>query len=285
MIRKFSFIIFLLLVSLGVFLFLKSPGQQSTYQSFDGSIFGTRYQVQYRAHEQLGMEAEDIQAEVEKALQRIDQMASTWKTDSEISRYNRAVVKDEFQLSAELNELIERSEQWKSRTGGAFDIHHTGEGIDVSAIAKGYAVDRIIDYLDHKLKIEDCLVEIGGEIKARGHNAKGKQWKVAIYIPPSHSHIMGPRLTLSNTSMATSGQYFKEGHIKNAATGKIPEHDLLSCTVITHSNTDADALATALYVMGCEAGLAWANENEVEVIFIENDGTVIESMGRVNRRD
>ena len=112
-----------------------------------------------------------------------------------------------------------------------------GEEIDVSAIAKGYAVDRIADYLHDDLDIQDFLVEIGGEVKARGHNAKAKPWKVAIYIPPSHSHIMGPRLTLSNTSMATSGQYFKEGHIKNAATGQCPEHDLLSCTVIHHSNT------------------------------------------------
>lgn len=277
--RKFSAIILLLLALAAVLIAIKTGNAKTSYQSFHGSIFGTRYQVQYRAHEQLGMEAEDIQAEVEKRLQRIDQMASTWKKDSEISHYNRALMKDEFQLSAELKELIERSEQWKSRTGGAFDIYHTGEGIDVSAIAKGYAVDRITDYLDHELKIEDCLVEIGGEIKARGHNAKGKPWKVAIYIPPSHSHIMGPRLTLSNTSMATSGQYFKEGHIRNAATGKVPEHDLLSCTVIAPSNTDADALATALYLMGCEVGLAWADENEVEAIFIKNDGTVIESMG------
>jgi thiamine biosynthesis lipoprotein len=276
--RKFTVIILLLLALAGVLIAIKNGNEKTSFHTFRGSIFGTRYQVQYRAHEQLGMEAEDIQAEVEKALQRIDQMASTWKTDSEISRYNRAVVKDEFQLSAELNELIERSEQWKSRTGGAFDIHHTGEGIDVSAIAKGYAVDRIIDYLDHKLKIEDCLVEIGGEIKARGHNAKGKQWKVAIYIPPSHSHIIGPRLTLSNTSMATSGQYFKENHIKNAETGHAPDHDLLSCSVIHPSNATADALATALYVMGAEAGLAWADQNEVEAIFIKSDGSIIKSV-------
>lgn len=277
MIRKFSFIIFLLLVSLGVFLFLKSPGQQSTYQSFDGSIFGTRYQVQYRKHPQLSLDAEAIKQQVENELQHIDQIASTWKPDSEISRYNRAVSKDAFQLSDELREIMTLSEQLKVSTGGAFDIHHQGEEIDVSAIAKGYAVDRIADYLHDDLDIQDFLVEIGGEVKARGNNAKAQPWIIAIYIPPSHAHIVGPRVTLKNTSIATSGLYFKENHIKNAETGHALGHDLLSCSVIHPSNATADALATALYVMGAEAGLAWANENEVKAIFIKNDGTVMES--------
>ena len=276
--RTFFVISLLMLISVGVFVAIKAGEAKTSYQSFQGSIFGTRYQVQYRGHEQLGMDAEEIKAQVEKVLQRIDQMASTWKTDSEISRYNRALVKDEFQLSAELKELIERAEEIKVRTGGAFDIHHRGEGIDLSAIAKGYAVDCLAAYLHNELAIQDYLVEIGGEIKARGHNSRTQPWKVGIYIPPSHSHIKGPRVLLNNTSMATSGQYFKEGHIRNAATGKVPEHDLLSCTVIARSNTDADALATALYVMGCEAGLAWAKQNEVEAIFIKNDGAVVETM-------
>ena len=277
MIRKFSFIIFLLLVSLGVFLFLKSPGQQSTYQSFDGSIFGTRYQVQYRKHPQLSLDAEAIKQQVENELQHIDQIASTWKPDSEISRYNRAVSRDTFQLSDELQEIMTLSEQLKVSTGGAFDIQHQGEEIDVSAIAKGYAVDRIADYLHDDLDIQDFLVEIGGEVKARGNNAKAQPWIIAIYIPPSHAHIVGPRVTLKNTSIATSGLYFKENHIKNAETGHALGHDLLSCSVIHPSNATADALATALYVMGAEAGLAWANENEVKAIFIKNDGTVMES--------
>ena len=278
MIRKFSFIIFLLLVSLGVFLFLKSPGQQSTYQSFDGSIFGTRYQVQYRKHPQLSLDAEAIKQQVENELQHIDQTASTWKPDSEISRYNRAVSKDGFQLSDELREIMTLSEQLKVSTGGAFDIHHQGEEIDVSAIAKGYAVDRIADYLHDDLDIQDFLVEIGGEVKARGNNAKAQPWIIAIYIPPSHAHIVGPRVTLKNTSIATSGLYFKENHIKNAETGYAPDHDLLSCSVIHPSNATADALATALYVMGAEAGLAWADQNKVEAIFIKSDGSIIKSV-------
>ena len=275
--RHFFVIILLMLVSVAVFVALKAGEEKRSYQRFQGNIFGTRYQVQYHAHEQLGMDAAAMQAQVEKRLQRIDQIASTWKADSEISRYNRAVSKDDFQLSDELREIITLSEQLKASTGGAFDIHHQGEEIDVSAIAKGYAVDRIADYLHDDLDIQDFLVEIGGEVKARGNNAKAQPWIIAIYIPPSHAHIVGPRVTLKNTSIATSGLYFKENHIKNAETGHALGHDLLSCSVIHPSNATADALATALYVMGAEAGLAWANENEVKAIFIKNDGTVMES--------
>ena len=94
--RKFFVIILLMLVSVAVFVAIKAGEEKTSYQSFQGSIFGTRYQVQYHAHEQLGMEAAAMQAQVEKRLQRIDQIASTWKADSEISRYNRAVSKDDF---------------------------------------------------------------------------------------------------------------------------------------------------------------------------------------------
>jgi thiamine biosynthesis lipoprotein len=276
--RHFFVISLLMLISVWVFFAIKAGEEKTSYQSFQGNIFGTRYQVQYHAHEQLDMDAAEIQAQVEKLLQRIDKIASTWKANSEISRYNRAVAKDEFQLSDELREIITLSEQLKTSTGGAFDIHHQGEEIDVSAIAKGYAVDRIAEYLHDELAIQNFLVEIGGEVKARGHNAKAEPWKVAIYIPPSHSHIVGPRVTLNNTSIATSGLYFRENHIKNAETGHAPDHDLLSCSVIHPSNTTADALATALYVMGAEAGLAWADQNEVEAIFIKSDGSIIKSV-------
>ena len=276
--RKLPLIILpLLLVIVGVFVGNKPWPAKPSYESFRGSIFGTHYKVQYHTHPQLRLDVDEIHEQVEKKLQRIDQIASTWKLDSEISRYNRAADKNAFQLSPELKELIMRSEELNMSTGGAFDIHFKGDGIDVSAIAKGYAVDRIAAYLRDDLGIEHFLVEIGGEIKALGHNARAEPWKIGIYIPPSHAHIQGPRVALENTSIATSGQYFKESHIRNGATGRAPDNDLLSCSVIHPSNATADALATALYVMGAEAGLAWAKGNQIEAIFIKNDGTIIRS--------
>ncbi|MGB2265977.1 MAG: FAD:protein FMN transferase [Akkermansiaceae bacterium] len=276
--RKLPLIILpLLLVIVGVFVGNKLWSAKLAYDSFRGSIFGTHYQVQYHGHPQVGLDVDAIQEQVEKKLQRIDQIASTWRPGSEISRYNRAADKNTFPLSPELKELIMRSEEIKESTGGAFDIHFKGNGIDVSAIAKGYAVDRIADYLRDDLGIEHFLVDIGGEIRARGNNVKAEPWQIGIYIPPSHAQIKGLRVALKNTSMATSGQYFKESHIRNAATDHAADNDLLSCSVIHPSNATADALATALYVMGAEAGLAWANENKIKAIFIKNDGTIVRS--------
>ena len=84
-------------------------------------------------------------------------------------------------------------------------------------------------------------------------------------------------MQLHDTSVATSGAYFKGEHIFDPATGKPVDHgDLLSASVVHPSNTTADALATALYVMGPERGLAWAEENGVRVIFLLKDGTRLE---------
>lgn len=270
------FIVALLLIA-GVLIFINKGGDEAPYHSFHGNIFGTRYKVQYQAHKKLGLTPNQLKQQVENEFQRIDNIASSWKADSEISRFNRSAAKDDFRLSKELSEIIALSEEVKASTDGAFDIHYRGNEIDVSAIAKGYAVDRICDYLGEELHIDAFLVDIGGEIKAKGKNAKGKLWTVAIYIPPSHAHVKGPHVELSDTSIATSGQYFKPDHIKQAGHGI--SNDLLSSSVIHPSNATADALATALFVMGSEAGLAWAKEHKIRAIFIKTDGTVIETMG------
>lgn len=281
MTRKLLIVALLLITGVLVFS-INLDGDEAPYHSFDGRIFGTRYKVQYQAHKQLGLTPSQLKQKVENELQRIDQIASSWKADSEISRFNRSSARDDFRLSKELSEIVALSEEVKACTDGAFDIHYRGKDIDVSAIAKGYAVDRICDYLGEELHIDAYLVDIGGEIKAKGENAKGKPWTVAIYIPPSHAHVKGPHVELSDTSIATSGQYFKPDHIKASGAGHGISNDLLSCSVIHPSNATADALATALFVMGSEAGLAWAKEHAIRAIFLKTDGTISETSGETS---
>ena len=83
-------------------------------------------------------------------------------------------------------------------------------------------------------------------------------------------------LQLRDTSVATSGTYFKGGHILDPATGEAVVNDLVSASVVHPSNTIADALATALFVMGPEQGLAWARTHSVWVIYLRDDGTRLE---------
>ena len=128
-------------------------------------------------------------------------------------------------------------------------------GLNFGAIAKGYAVDKAIDVLK-KSGIKEALVNAGGEISAIGND-----WIVGIQHPRETNAII-KKLKLKNLTVATSGdyeQYFeKDGirfhHILNPKTG-YPSKGLQSVTIINKSNSFADALATAVFVMGKDAGI------------------------------
>jgi thiamine biosynthesis lipoprotein len=151
--------------------------------------------------------------------------------------------------------------------------------LDLSAIAKGYGVDVVAELLD-SLKYKDYLVEIGGEIVARGLNAKNELWKIAVDQPQFASspgeQVMGI-LALSNVGVATSGDYRnyfeyqgrKYSHTIDPFTGYPVRHELASVTVIAGNCTRADALATAVMAMGPEQGIPWIeNMSAVEALLI-----------------
>ena len=150
--------------------------------------------------------------------------------------------------------------------------------IDLSAIAKGYAVDVITDYLD-KLSINNYMVEIGGEIKTRGINPDNKIWQIGIEKPLNDQRSVQTIITLKNTAMATSGDYrnyFKENgnrysHTIDPSTGKPITHKLASVTVLHPSTMTADAMATALLVLGPERGFELAVMENLAVMFIVRD--------------
>lgn len=264
--RWVGFAVLVLACLVGWF-WLLSPG----YTHLTGEAFATPYHIAY--FDGLDADADTVQRAVDAELERIDAMASTWRDDSELMRYNRAEDPEQFELSPELAELIEQARQIEAQTHGAFSLRPDGGAIDLSGIAKGYAVDRVVDLLQNKFGVTDCLVEIGGEVKAIGDGPKGDGWHVGLYLPMTVSDIDVPVLHLRDTSVATSGAYFKGDHILDPATSQPVQNDLLSASVVHPSNTTADALATALFVMGSERGLAWAKANGVRVIFLLKDGT------------
>jgi FAD:protein FMN transferase len=144
---------------------------------------------------------------------------------------------------------------------------------DLSAIAKGFGVDKISDYLIEK-GFPNHLAEIGGELKANG-NKFNKSWIVGISVPTQAVTIQ-EKIKLDNSSMATSGDYwnyFEENGIRYSHTisplsGKPITHNLASVTIVTTSCMEADALATAIDVMGPLDGLKFANDNELNVYLI-----------------
>ena len=153
--------------------------------------------------------------------------------------------------------------------------------IDLSAIAKGYAVDQVADYLDRS-RVLDYLVEIGGELRAKGKNAKGTAWTVGIEKPVANERVIHQVLHLKDQAMATSGDYRnyfeKNGrrfsHTIHPRTGRPIKHHLASVTVINPSSMRADAMATALMVLGPEVGYELAEREKIAALFIirEADG-------------
>jgi len=155
--------------------------------------------------------------------------------------------------------------------------------LDVNAIAQGYSVDVIADFLE-KQGINNFLVEIGGEVKTKGTNAKGKDWRIGIDKPFDNNVVPGQDLQaiikLSNKSLATSGNYrkfykrngIKYSHTINPKTGYPVSHSLLSVTVIANDCMTADAYATACMVMGLEKSYHLIEQlPDIEAYFIFSD--------------
>ena len=165
-----------------------------------------------------------------------------------------------------------------------------GTFLDFNAIAKGYAVDVIAEFLEHQ-KIESYLVEIGGEIRAKGKNIeKQSDWKVGVENPNfDGKQSILKVITLHNESMATSGTYRKfkvdengnrYSHIINTKTGYPSKTRVLSVSVIANNCMIADGYATAFQTMGIEkVKLFLKNYPELKVFFIfENNNNELETL-------
>ena len=155
--------------------------------------------------------------------------------------------------------------------------------IDLSGIAKGFAVDKIARYLD-KRGFKNYLVEIGGELIGKGLNKDNEIWQIGIENPDNNSDTIKRIIQLKDMAMATSGNYMnyfeKDGvrysHTINPVTGKPIKHKLASVTVLDNSAMNADALATAFMVLGSEKALSLANNLEIAVYLIIKDGKSFE---------
>lgn len=151
--------------------------------------------------------------------------------------------------------------------------------LDLSAIAKGFAVDCISDHLD-KLGVKNYIIEIGGEIKTKGRNSENQDWRIGIESPITHQRKIQMMIGLQDIGMATSGDYrnyfttnsVRYSHIIHPKTGKPVTHELTSVTVLHPSTMTADAMATAILVLGPEKGLALAYQENIAALLIARKG-------------
>ena len=146
---------------------------------------------------------------------------------------------------------------------------------DFSALAPGYAADRLWAMLAEQ-EIDDFLVDVGGELRARGHNGDGAPWQIGIERPQSTGRFVERTVSILDKAIATSGDYRNyyevEGkrvsHILDPRTGRPIEHRLASVTVIDDLAVRADGMSTALMVLGPEEGFALAERLDLAVLFI-----------------
>jgi thiamine biosynthesis lipoprotein len=292
---------------------------------------GTRYTVRIAGEPLATAAREAARAAIEAELGTVDRLMSTWRDDSEISRFNRLPVGEAMPLSAEAREVLEEALRVSAVSDGAFDVTvaplvrawgfgsggrmprlpdeeeierlrarvgrdaivldevtgsirkaRGGVECDLSAIAPGFASDRIAAALV-RLGHRHALVDVGGEIRAVGERAPGRPWRVAVAAPDGGRP--GVRVALRDGALATSGDYRdfwvdetggRHGHVLDPRSGRPLTHDLASVSVVRPTAMEADALATALLVLGWEDGRTHAAREGWAAHFVRRRGADFE---------
>ena len=275
-----------------------------------------------------------LEAAVGQVLARIDARMSTWRPESELSRFNRLQSTEPFPVSDDTLAVFRHAIEISELTGGAFDVtvaplvdawgfgpagrpaafpdgaeierlrarvgyrqlaidvssstirkSQASVSADLSALAKGYAVDQVAELLRAE-GIGSYLVEVGGEVRARGRSERGDAWRVGIERPAPGPPVLQRQLALRDLALATSGDYRNyyelEGrrlsHTIDPRSGRPVSHGLASASVLDPLCVRADALATALEVLGPEDGFALAASNGWAALLIgrQPDGTLYE---------
>jgi FAD:protein FMN transferase len=196
--------------------------------------------------------------EVFARLRAIDECFSTYKPNSEISRFNRGELSHD-ELSGDVLEIFDLAEQTALATDGYFSITTPDGMCDPSGIVKGWAIQKVADLLVAQ-GFANFYVEIAGDIQTLGTNALGLPWGIGIKNPYALQEIVKvvyPR----GAGVATSGSYERGTHIYNPHTGE-PVESYDSLTIIGPNIFEADRFATAVFAMGGIEGLGWVEAHE-----------------------
>jgi thiamine biosynthesis lipoprotein len=201
----------------------------------------------------------------------------TWKTMEPV--WERAAARDALPAGGELEEARRAmGPENVILEAGAVRLGHPATRLGIAGVAKGWIIDAVFLHL-RRAGYDDVLVNIGGDLRAAGAAEDGTPHVIEIADPYRPGAVAG-RLDVRDTAIATSGNYLRTrriagrdvGHILDPRTGWPPDFDG-SVTVLAPDAAMADALATALFVLGPDAGLALVRELDgVEAVFATRDG-------------
>ncbi len=277
-------------------------------QSISGRAFGTHWRITAPAGRQIG----ELNAEIVGLLGGIDRRMSPWRADSDLSRFNRSGTGD-LVVAPETAFVASSALDLARASGGAFDPtvgplvarwgfgpiegdenpgpdriaidgrtiskRRDGVTLDLCGIAKGYALDRMADLLD-KAGEEDFLIDLGGELAARGRHPSGRPWRAGVEDPQPESSGIAEVLRLKGRAVATSGSRAngygigdrRYSHIIDPRTREPVDGNLVSVSVVASDAMTADGWATALMAAGASVGPALARENGIAALFLMRDG-------------
>lgn len=315
--RNFLWIALLVLGT--IWILVRHNRVEQPYQSVNGLIFGTMYKITYQYDGDLKAGIDDELRRFDGSLSPFNDTATitrinrnedivpdtfftnVFRRSMEISKETNGAFditvaplanawgfgfkKGAFPDSAMIDSLLEIT--------GYTKVALSGEGrvvkqdarmmLSCSAVAKGYAVDVIAQYLAKK-GIRNFMVDIGGEVVVRGENPQKNSWRIGINKPVDDSLSTNQELqtvlNVTDVGIATSGNYrnfyYKDGkkyaHTIDPRTGYPVQHNILSATVVARDCMSADAYATAFMVMGLEEAERFANAHpDIDACFIYTD--------------
>lgn len=330
---------------LSIFLGLPVSASESVALTLRGLTMGSTWSAKYRPATNT-LPARAVEQALQTRLDDLEQQMSTWRADSDLSRFNASTSTNWFPVPRDTALVVREALEVSRLTDGAFDVTvfplvqlwGFGPGgkkgrvpsdveiavalkrvgwqklharldppalrktqpdvvVDLSAICPGYASDCLGEVLA-KFGVQDFLVDVGGELKARGNGAVGSGWRVGVeragdlqsmsvagsstqdggYKPPARA--LAATFALNNQSLATSGDYRnfftltarRYSHHLDPRTGWPTESGIASVSVVHGNTMRADAMGTALTVLGFERAWALAQREKLGVLFILRDG-------------
>ncbi len=215
----------------------------------------------------------DVRDEIDPAVvdtcfrwfQRIDDLFSTWRTDTEIMQIARGRLRV-ADASGEVQTVLALAEQMRLESDGAFDVRAGANAkvpprpglapLDPSGIVKGWAVARAGDRL-RAAGASNFFLNAGGDVLTAGRPdpARDEGWRVGIQHPWERTRVAAV-VAVSDAGVATSGRYERGDHVRDPRTG-LPATGLASVTVVGADLAVADAYATAAVVLGPAEGMRW----------------------------
>lgn len=197
--------------------------------------------------EVVGARDSKIFDDVFSYFRHVDEVFSTYKETSEITKINKGLIKENA-YSEEMRHIFSQAKKTTIETHGYFSII-TNDGVcDPSGIVKGWAIKNAADMIE-KAGYRSFFVDAGGDIEARGTNEEGAPWTVGIRDPFNPEKNIVKVLYLKNNGVATSGSYSRGAHIYNPHDRTNALDEIISITVIGPNVYDADRFATAAFAM------------------------------------